>query len=89
MDTPMNIVLWIIFGGLAGWIASLIVGSDARFGVVGNIIIGIIGAFLGGWIADRVGMGGGPGVERPTSIGSFIVAVLGAIILLVLINAIW
>lgn len=82
----MNIILWIIFGGLAGWIASIIMGDDAGMGIWGNIIVGIIGAFLGGWIADRVGMGGAPGVERPTSIKSFITAVLGAVILLFLLN---
>jgi uncharacterized membrane protein YeaQ/YmgE (transglycosylase-associated protein family) len=85
----MNIILWIIFGGLAGWIATMIVGSDARFGVIGNIIVGIIGAFLGGFIADKMGIGGKPGAERPTSIVSFIIAILGAVILLVLLNIIF
>lgn len=82
----MNLILWIIFGGLAGWIASIIMGDDAGMGIWMNIIVGIVGAFLGGWIADRVGMGGAPGVERPTSIRSFITAVLGAVILLFLLN---
>jgi len=78
----MNVLLWIVFGGLAGWVATLLTGDDAGFGIFGNIVVGIIGAFIGGWIADRVGMGGAPGTERPTSIGSFITAVLGAVILL-------
>lgn len=82
----MNFILWIIFGGLAGWIASIIMGNDAGMGIWGNIIVGIIGAFLGGWLADRTGMGGAPGVERPTSLRSFITAVLGAVILLFLLN---
>lgn len=82
----MNILLWIIFGGLAGWIATMIVGDDAGFGIIGNIIVGIIGAFIGGWIADRAGVGGAPGTERPTSIVSFITAVVGAIILLFIVN---
>jgi uncharacterized membrane protein YeaQ/YmgE (transglycosylase-associated protein family) len=85
----MNILLWIIFGGLAGWIASIIVGSDASIGLVGNIIIGIIGAFVGGWIADRAGMGGSPGAERPSTIYSFITAVVGAVIVLLLINVLF
>ena len=85
----MNILLWVIFGGLAGWIATLIVGGDSQFGIFGNIIIGIIGAFLGGWVADRLGAGGAPGAERPTSVRSFIVAVIGAIILLVILNLIF
>ncbi|PIR37924.1 MAG: GlsB/YeaQ/YmgE family stress response membrane protein [Candidatus Zambryskibacteria bacterium CG10_big_fil_rev_8_21_14_0_10_42_12] len=85
----MNILLWIIFGGLAGWIASIVVGSDANFGVVGNIIMGVFGAFIGGWIADRIGAGGAEGAERPTSIMSFVWAVIGAVILLVLINLVF
>lgn len=82
----MNFVLWIIFGGLAGWLASVLVGADAAFGVIGNVVIGIIGAFIGGWISDKIGMGDDPGVERPTSIMSFVWAVVGAVILLLLIN---
>lgn len=82
----MNILLWIIFGGLAGWIATMIVGDDAGFGIIGNIIVGIIGAFIGGWIADRAGVGGAPGAERPTSVVSFITAVIGAVILLFIVN---
>ena len=85
----MNILLWLIFGGLAGWIATIIVGQDAAFGVLGNIIVGIVGAFLGGWIADKLGVGGKPGAERPSRVVSFIIAVLGAIVLLFLINLIF
>jgi uncharacterized membrane protein YeaQ/YmgE (transglycosylase-associated protein family) len=89
MKRYMGILLWIVFGGLAGWIASMIVGNDAGMGVIANIIVGIIGAFLGGWIADRLGVGGAPGADRPTSIRSFITAVIGAILLLVIINVIF
>ncbi len=82
----MNYLLWIVFGGLAGWIATMIVGNDASYGIVGNVIVGIIGAFLGGWVADKLGVGGQPGAERPTSIISFVVAIVGAIVLLVILN---
>jgi uncharacterized membrane protein YeaQ/YmgE (transglycosylase-associated protein family) len=80
-------LLWIIFGGIAGWVASLIVGRADEMGLLSNIVVGIIGAFVGGWIADRLGFGGEPGVERPTSLISFATAVLGAVILLVILNA--
>ena len=84
----MNILLWIVFGGLAGWIASLIVG--AGLGVFWSIVVGIIGAFIGGWIADRVGVGAeSKGADRPTSIASFIWAVVGAVVLLFLLNLIF
>ena len=77
-----NILLWIISGGLAGWIATIIMGNDGSLGVVGNIIVGIIGAFLGGFIMDKLGRGGAAGAERPTSLASFATAVIGAIVLI-------
>ena len=82
----INALLWVLFGGLAGWIGSLIVGADASLGIVGNVIVGIVGAFLGGFIADRIGMGGAPGAERPTSFASFVWAIIGAVLLLPLVN---
>lgn len=84
----MNILLWILFGGLAGWLATVIVGVDEGTGIIANIVVGIVGAFLGGWIADKSGMGGTEGAERPTSIMSFVWAVVGAVILLLILNLI-
>jgi len=85
----MNIILWIISGGVAGWLASLVIGGDASMGIIGNVIVGIVGAFLGGFIMDKIGHGGAPGAERPTSIWSFVTAVIGAIILLFLLNLVF
>lgn len=82
----MNILLWIIFGGVAGWLASILVGDDQSFGIIGNVVIGIIGAFIGGYVADFIGASSRPGVERPTSILSFVFAVIGAVILLLVLN---
>ena len=83
----MNFILWIVFGGVAGWVASIIVGNEAGLGIIGNIIVGIIGAFVGGFIADQVGVKAGqPGVDRPTSIWGFVWAVVGAVVLLLVIN---
>ena len=83
----MNIILWLIFGGIAGWVASLIMGNDAGLGIVGNIVVGIVGAFVGGWIADHVGVKPGqPVADRPTSILGFVWAVVGAVVLLFAIN---
>lgn len=82
-----NILLWIIFGGLAGWLASLFVGVDSSFGLWGNVVIGIVGAVIGGWIADMTGIKPGkPGTDQPTTFFSFLWAVVGAVILLVLLN---
>ena len=74
----MNIILWIIFGALAGWIASIIMRTNAEQGAIANIIIGIIGAFIGGALAR---MFGGAGVTG-FNLGSVLVAVLGAVVLL-------
>lgn len=87
----MNILLWVIFGGLAGWVATLILGQDSQVGIVWNIIIGVVGAFLGGWIMEKLSGVDKPGVgaERPTSLASFGVAVIGAVILLLIVNLIF
>lgn len=74
----MNIIVWIIFGALAGWIASMIAGTDERQGAVGNIIVGIIGAMIGGFISRALG---GEGVEG-FNLVSLLIAVFGAVILL-------
>lgn len=86
-NTVVNILLWVLFGGLAGWLASLVTGDAIGLGILGNVLVGIAGAFVGGFIADRVQIGsGGPGADRPTSIASFIWAVIGAVLLLLLLN---
>lgn len=74
----MNVLLWIVFGGLAGWIASLFMGTDARQGAIANILLGIVGGLVGGLIMNFVGA---PGVTG-FNIYSLIVAVLGAVSLI-------
>ena len=53
----MEIILWIIFGAFVGWIASMIMGTDAQQGAVMNIVVGIVGAVLGGFIMNSLGQG--------------------------------
>lgn len=83
----MNILLWIIFGGLAGWLAGLLVGT--HLGVFWSIIVGIIGAFIGGWIMDAARGRPAEGAQRPTSLWSFVTAVIGAVLLLLIVNLIY
>lgn len=78
----MGILSWIIFGGLAGWVASIIMKKNASMGIFANIIVGVIGAFLGGYIMSLLGGWGVTGFN----IKSFIVAVLGSVVLLAIIN---
>jgi len=79
----MGIILWIIFGGLVGWIASLIMKTDARQGLLLNIIVGIIGALVGGWIMSLIGNSPVTGFN----LYSFLVALLGAVILIAIVKA--
>ena len=82
----MGIIAWLIFGGLAGWIASMIMGTDAQQGLLMNIIVGIVGAFIGGFIARLLGFGDESFAFF--DIGSWITAILGAIILLFIFKAV-
>ena len=60
----MGILIWLIVGGVIGWLASLIMKTDAQQGIFLNIIVGIVGAFLGGWLGGLLGIGGGDINER-------------------------
>jgi uncharacterized membrane protein YeaQ/YmgE (transglycosylase-associated protein family) len=74
----MNFIAWIIFGAIAGWIASIITGRNAQMGACANIIVGILGAVIGGFIMQSFGVQGITGFNFP----SMIVAILGAVLLL-------
>ncbi len=76
----MSFIIWIIFGGLVGLVASMIMGGSS--GLLLDIILGIVGASLGGWIMESLGKGGVSGFN----IYSFLVALLGAIILIVIVR---
>jgi uncharacterized membrane protein YeaQ/YmgE (transglycosylase-associated protein family) len=82
----VGIIAWIIFGGIAGWIASMIMGTDAQQGMLLNIIVGIIGAFIGGFLARMLGFGSES--FEFFDIGSWITAILGAVILLFIVKAV-
>lgn len=79
----MTIILWIIFGALVGWIASIIMKTDAQQGALLNVIVGIVGAVLGGYIMNFFGEAGTTGFN----IYSFIVALIGAVALIALVRA--
>ena len=77
----MGLILWLIIGGVIGWIASMIMRTDAQQGIFLNIIVGIVGAFIGGLI-----LSGGSINSAPLTLTSFIVSLLGAIVLLAIVN---
>jgi len=80
----MGLLSWIVFGAVAGWVASLLTGTNERQGCLTNIIVGVVGAFLGGFLVNLVT---GTGVQFGWSIRSFVVAVIGAVLLLVITGA--
>ena len=80
----MNILIWLIVGGVVGWLASLIMRTDAQKGILLNVVVGIIGALIGGWvISPMVGVGT---INEGLSIGSFLVSLVGAVVLLAIVN---
>jgi len=79
----MNILVWIIFGAIAGWLASKIMNTDAEQGPIANIIVGIIGAFIGGFVMQSLDSSGVTGFN----LRSLLVALLGSVILLAIYKA--
>jgi len=83
----INFIVWIILGGIIGWLASKVMRTDAQQGIFLNIIVGIVGAFLGGWLISPL-VGVAALSQENFSIAGLLVALLGAIILLAIVNLI-
>ncbi len=80
----MNFLLWVIFGALVGWVASLVMGTDREQGSILNVVVGIVGAVLGGWIMGVFGQAGVTGFN----LYSFLVALAGAVVLIAIVGMI-
>ncbi|HEX6290334.1 MAG TPA: GlsB/YeaQ/YmgE family stress response membrane protein [Herpetosiphonaceae bacterium] len=81
----MGLIIWLIIGGIVGWLASIIMRTDAQQGIILNIIVGIIGALLGGWLFSA--LLGQPSINQdPLDLGAILVSLLGAIVLLGIVN---
>lgn len=81
----MNFIIWIVIGGILGWLASLVMRTDASQGMLLNVVVGIVGALLGGWLLAPL-FGTGTINQSDFSIGSLLVSFLGAVILLAIVN---
>jgi uncharacterized membrane protein YeaQ/YmgE (transglycosylase-associated protein family) len=77
----MGLIVWLIIGGVVGWLASIVMRTDAQQGIFLNIIVGIIGAFLAGLIFS-----GGTINNAPLTLYTFLTSLVGAIILLAIVN---
>ncbi|MBX3560391.1 MAG: GlsB/YeaQ/YmgE family stress response membrane protein [Sphingomonas sp.] len=75
-----TIVIWVVLGGIIGWLASIVMRTDAQQGILLNVVVGVVGAFIGGLIFYR-GV-----IVEPTGFQPFLVALIGAIILLAIVN---
>ena len=81
----MNFIIWLVVGGLIGWIASKIMRTDAQQGVFLNIVVGIVGSMLGGWLISPL-VGAGTINQSDFSLAGLFVSLVGAVILLAIVN---
>lgn len=81
----MNLIIALIIGGIIGWLASIVMRTDAQQGILLNVVVGIIGSLLGGFLLGPL-LGGGNLLSGDLDIMTIIVALLGAIILLAIVN---
>ena len=82
MDS-VNIVVWLIVGAIAGWLASMVMKTNQSQGLIADIIVGIVGAFIGGFVLNALGVGG---AVTGLNIASILTAFIGAVILLALLR---
>lgn len=80
----MSIIIWLVMGGLVGWIASMIMGTNAQQGIILNVVVGIVGALIGGWLIGPL-LGAGS-INEGITIMSFIVSLIGAVVLLAIVS---
>jgi uncharacterized membrane protein YeaQ/YmgE (transglycosylase-associated protein family) len=79
--TDMGLILWLVIGGVVGWLASIVMRTDAQQGIVLNVVVGIVGAFVAGLIFS-----GGSINNAPLNLYTFLTSLVGAIILLAIVN---
>jgi len=77
----MNLIISIVIGGIIGWLASIVMKTNAQMGIIANVLVGIVGAALGHWLAGQLGISAG-------GIGSWLVSLAGAIVLIAILRAI-
>lgn len=75
----MDIIISLVVGGVIGWLASLVMKTNAQMGIIGNVVVGIIGSGLGHWLAPKLGIAGG-------SVVQWLVAIGGAVLLIVILK---
>jgi uncharacterized membrane protein YeaQ/YmgE (transglycosylase-associated protein family) len=82
----VTIIAWIVLGAIAGWIASRLVPGDEGLGAIGYIVLGIVGALVGGFLANTLGFGSGREGGDVVNLQSVIVAIIGAVVVVVVVG---
>jgi uncharacterized membrane protein YeaQ/YmgE (transglycosylase-associated protein family) len=77
----MGLIVTLIIGGVVGWLASLVMKTSAQMGIIANIVVGIIGAVLGFWLAGALG------IVAVGSVGAWIISIIGAVVLIAILKA--
>jgi uncharacterized membrane protein YeaQ/YmgE (transglycosylase-associated protein family) len=80
----MGIIIWLVVGGVVGWVASIIMRTDGQQGLLLNVVVGIVGALLAGFVVSPL-LGIGT-INEGVSVATFLVSLLGAVILLAIVN---
>jgi uncharacterized membrane protein YeaQ/YmgE (transglycosylase-associated protein family) len=81
----MNMIIWLVVGGLIGWLASKIMNTDAQQGIGLNVVVGVVGALLAGWLITPL-VGGTTINQGDFSLSGLVISLLGAIVLLAIVN---
>ncbi|MFZ4760369.1 MAG: GlsB/YeaQ/YmgE family stress response membrane protein [Burkholderiaceae bacterium] len=81
----MNLLVWLVVGGVIGWLASMIMRTDAQQGMLLNVVVGIVGAMVGGWLISPL-LGVGTINQSQFGVGAMAVSLGGAVILLAIVN---
>lgn len=81
----MNLIVWLVIGGIVGWLASLIMRTDAQQGILLNIVVGIVGALIAGWFISPL-VGASTINAGNLSLAGLLVSLVGSILLLALVN---
>lgn len=81
----INLIIWLFIGGIIGWVASLVMRTDGQQGIFLNVVVGIVGAALAGWLISPL-VGVGTINQGSFSLGGLVVSLLGAIVLLAIVN---
>lgn len=77
----MNLIVTLVIGGVVGWLASIVMKTNAQMGIIANIVVGIVGSYLGFWVAGLLGLG------ASSTIAHWLIALAGAVLLIVILKA--